>query len=123
MTFALGSLVCGFADHFWVLIMGRLIQGVGFSISLNLAILVAQFAFPKARQGFATGCCGTMTGVALSSGPIVGTLILHLLESVRKWVFFLLCIQTDADFWDVQGHNTDLSRDMQHTSHGKGIPE
>ena len=45
------------------------------------------------------------------------------LESVRKWVFFLLCIQTDADFWDVQGHNTDLSRDMQHTSHGKGIPE
>ena len=45
------------------------------------------------------------------------------LEPVRKGVFFLLCIQTDADFWDVQGHNTDLSRDMQHTSHGKGIPE
>ncbi len=44
-------------------------------------------------------------------------------EPVRKGVFFLLCIQTDADFWDVQCHNTDLSRDMQHTSHGKGIPE
>ncbi len=40
-----------------------------------------------------------------------------------KRVFFLLCIQTDADFWDVQCHNTDLSRDMRHTSHGKGIPE
>ncbi len=47
----------------------------------------------------------------------------RMLEPVRKCVFFLLCIQTDADFWDVQGHNTDLSRDMQHTSHGKGIPE
>ena len=30
------------------------------------------------------------------------------LEPVRKRVFFLLYIQTDADFWDVQCHNTCL---------------
>ena len=51
------------------------------------------------------------------------TFYFSFLEPVLKRVFFLLCIQTDADFWDVQCHNTYLSRDMQHTSHGKGITE
>ncbi len=44
-------------------------------------------------------------------------------ESVRKRVFVLLCIQTPADFWHVQCPYAYLPRDMQHTSHGKGIPE
>ncbi len=84
-SFAIGSLICGVSDYFSILIIGRIIQGIGFAISLNLAILLAQFAFPQKQQGLAVGCSAIMTGMGLALGPAIGALIIHLWG--WRWIF------------------------------------
>lgn len=87
VIFIAGSLVAGFSSDFAVLIIGRLLQGVGLAFTLPHSIVLASLAFPENRRGFAVGCLVTFSGVSQALGPVIGAVILTYLS--WRWIFFI----------------------------------
>jgi EmrB/QacA subfamily drug resistance transporter len=78
LLFLVGSAVCGFSTTFGVLILGRVIQGLGAAaISTgSLALLVSTFTQP-AERAKAIGIWTAVSGVSLAAGPLVGGLLIE----------------------------------------------
>jgi DHA2 family multidrug resistance protein len=85
--FGLGSLFCGLAPTFPLLVAARTLQGVGGGLALPLGSAQLFQAFPPDRRGAAFGIFGLALVVAPATGPLLaGTLIDH---GHLPWVFFL----------------------------------
>lgn len=85
-TFAIGSLIVVVAptSAFWVVLLGRAIQGFGAGGIFPVASAVIGDTFPPEKRGGALGLIGAVFGLAFIVGPIVGGLLL--LASWR-WIF------------------------------------
>ncbi|GLF93006.1 DHA2 family efflux MFS transporter permease subunit [Streptomyces yaizuensis] len=94
VLFIAGSALCGFADGFDVLIVGRVVQGVGAAAieTASLALLVSTFTDPLGRAK-AIGIWTAVSGVALALGPLVGGV---LIESFSWHAIFLLNLPVGA---------------------------
>ncbi|PZT71071.1 MFS transporter [Streptomyces sp. SW4] len=88
VLFVAGSALCGFADSFGVLILGRVLQGVGAAAieTGSLALLVSTFNDPTGRAK-AIGIWTAVSGVALALGPLFGGV---LIESFSWHAIFLI---------------------------------
>ena len=73
--FTLASLMCGLAPSALVLNAARAVQGVGAAIELSAALAVLGHEFRGAERAKAFGFWGTVVGVAVAVGPLVGGLI------------------------------------------------
>ena len=73
--FTLASLLCGLAPSAPVLNAARALQGVGAAIELSAALAVLGHEFRGAERAKAFGFWGTVLGVAVAVGPLVGGLI------------------------------------------------
>ena len=73
--FTLASLLCGLAPSALILNGARAVQGVGAAIELSAALAVLGHAFRGAERAKAFGFWGTVVGVAVAVGPLVGGLI------------------------------------------------
>src|SRR5205823_3695954 len=78
--FALWSLTCGFtgfASSLGVLILLRMLLGIGESIYLPGAIKVVSVLFPPKDRGLASGLvnCGTRAGLAFGAPLIAGIVV------------------------------------------------
>jgi DHA2 family methylenomycin A resistance protein-like MFS transporter len=75
-VFAMASAGCGLAPGAAVLIMARLVQGLGAALAVpaSLSLLQVSCAEPAARAR-AFGIWGGVAGVAAAAGPIVGGLL------------------------------------------------
>ena len=73
--FTLASLLCGLAPSAPFLNAARALQGVGAAIQLSAALAVLGHAFQGAERARAFGFWGTVVGVAVAVGPLVGGLI------------------------------------------------
>ena len=82
-VFVLASLLCGLASSALVLNAARALQGVGAAIELSAALAVLGHAFQGAERAKAFGFWGTVVGVAVAVGPLVGGLI----TSTLGWRF------------------------------------
>jgi EmrB/QacA subfamily drug resistance transporter len=82
-VFVLASLMCGLAPSALVLNAARALQGVGAAIELSAALAVLGHAFQGAERAKAFGFWGTVVGVAVAVGPLVGGLI----TSTLGWRF------------------------------------
>ncbi|MBP8294011.1 MAG: MFS transporter, partial [Caldilineaceae bacterium] len=82
--FALGSLLVMLAPAFWVVILGRLVQGLGAGGIFPVAAAVIGDTFPAEKRGSALGLIGAVFGLAFIVGPILGGLLL--LQS-WQWIF------------------------------------
>ncbi len=84
--FALGSLLIVVApvSAFWVILLGRAIQGLGAGGVFPVASAVIGDTFPPEKRGSALGLIGAVFGLAFIIGPIVGGLLLLL---SWRWVF------------------------------------
>jgi EmrB/QacA subfamily drug resistance transporter len=71
LCFLAGTVVCGLAPSFLVLLGGRVLQAVGAGILLPFSIVVLMVVFPKERRGFALGVAGVVMGCAPAFGPTV----------------------------------------------------
>jgi EmrB/QacA subfamily drug resistance transporter len=81
------SLLCGLAPTSWNLNLARAVQGVGAALQLSaaLAILGHEFRGPLRARAFAFW--GTVIGVAVAVGPVVGGLITSGLG--WRWAFLV----------------------------------
>jgi EmrB/QacA subfamily drug resistance transporter len=87
VAFALGSMLSGLADDESVLVVGRVIQGLGGSALLALSLALTTHAFPAERVPRALGIWAAVSAIALALGPLVGGVLIE--AASWRWIFFI----------------------------------
>jgi EmrB/QacA subfamily drug resistance transporter len=84
--FGIASLACSIAPSIQALILFRIVQALGGSLLTpsGMGIIVNTFIEPKERAK-AIGLWGTMTGLSMSAGPLLGGLLTQTLG--WRWIF------------------------------------
>ena len=90
---ALGSLLGGLAPNAYVLIGGRVLQGLGGALLIATGSILIGETFGSGRWRAALAVWGTVTGLAVAASPLVGGAITHYLG--WRWVF-LIDVPTSA---------------------------
>jgi DHA2 family methylenomycin A resistance protein-like MFS transporter len=86
--FVLASVGCGLAPSTVVLVIARLVQGVGAALAVPASLALLRAAYPEpAARARAIGMWGGIAGVAAAAGPILG----GVLVTAASWrlVFFV----------------------------------
>ncbi|WP_246202563.1 MDR family MFS transporter [Virgibacillus doumboii] len=68
-TFAAGTLICGLAPNFLILMVGRVVQASGAGIMLPLMMTIFLLIFPIEKRGTAMGTVGLVISFAPAIGP------------------------------------------------------
>ncbi|MBU0967634.1 MAG: MFS transporter [Proteobacteria bacterium] len=77
LVFSAGSLCCGLAANILWLIAARLFQGFGAAMIMACTPALIVDTFPPAERGRALGLIGSVVASGLTTGPVVGGLLLH----------------------------------------------
>jgi EmrB/QacA subfamily drug resistance transporter len=88
VVFAAGSAVAGLATGAWLLLAGRILQGVGAAafVPTSLALLTVTFTDPRARSR-ALAVYGAMAGLGFVAGMVGGGVIAELWG--WRWIFLV----------------------------------
>lgn len=76
LGFGLGSLICGLAASFPVLLLGRVIQGSFGAVIATQGFAVAAAVVPPTERGRAVGLIGSLAPLGGVAGPGIGGLLL-----------------------------------------------
>ena len=87
LLFVGASAACALAHNIGWLIAARAIQGCGAALVAPLALTLLSAAFPPQQRARALGIFGSITGLALIAGPVVGGIIAQGLA--WQWIFWL----------------------------------
>ncbi|WP_209686245.1 DHA2 family efflux MFS transporter permease subunit [Lactobacillus colini] len=87
IAFIIGAIISAVATNFPILLMGRMIQGIGTGIVLPLMFTVAMNVFAPNKLGGAMGACAMVIMLAPAIGPTLTGLILAKLS--WNWIFWL----------------------------------
>lgn len=85
--FALASLLCGLAPTAEVLIVARVLQGVGAALLTPGSLAMIQSSFRATDRGRAIGAWSGLGGVAAAVGPLVGGLLID--HASWRWIFLI----------------------------------
>ena len=85
--FTLASFLCGFAQSLGVLVLARVLQGVGGGALVPLSQAILLEAFPKEKRGQATAAWGMAVVVAPVLGPLLGGWITE--HYSWPWLFYI----------------------------------
>ncbi len=80
LLFAAGSLVCGGAQSLEMLVFGRVIQGAGAGAILPVATAGASHLYGGHARSRALGLIGAATFLGMAIGPLLGAVILEVLD-------------------------------------------
>src|SRR2546430_12509026 len=80
--------LCGFAPNAFLLIVFRLVQGLGAAMIASATRVLAMEAVPEGAEGRANGFMTMSFHGGLLLGPPLGGLVIDLLN--WRWIFFLL---------------------------------
>jgi EmrB/QacA subfamily drug resistance transporter len=86
-VFTLASLWCGLTGTVEMLILARVVQGLGASMMTPQTMAVITRIFPAERRGRAMALWGATAGVATLVGPILGGILVDSLG--WEWIFFI----------------------------------
>lgn len=76
--FFVGTLIAFVAPSFQVLLLGRIVQGIGSGIMIPLMQTILILIYPKEKRGYALGLAGMVINVAPAIGPpLSGVLITY----------------------------------------------
>lgn len=84
--FALGSVLSGAAQDQDMLILGRVLQGVGAAPMLSLSLALVCNVFPSEEQPRALGIWAAVSAVALAIGPLAGGVLIEIDWRVIFWM-------------------------------------
>ena len=87
VIFALGSVICFLAPTLNVLIIGRIIQGIGGGPFMPLSQAILLQTFPKKLQATAMGVFGLGMMVSAIAGPAMGGILVEHLS--WEWIFIV----------------------------------
>src|SRR5579885_1163477 len=79
-VFTAASALCGLAPFFWVLVVGRVLQGVAGGLLLPMAVSTLFRAFPPNERGLALGLFAIPIVAGPAFGPTVGGYIVTHLD-------------------------------------------
>lgn len=82
---ASGTLLCGIAPSYTLLLWGRIIQGVGVGGMASLGYALIPAHVPRERSGSAYGVMGLMAGMGMLVGAPTGGILAEFLS--WRWVF------------------------------------
>ena len=88
-TFAAGAVVGALAGSFEVLILSRVVQGVGAGLVSPASLAGAVSGYPPERRGAALGLWGASSGIANLLGPVIGGLLTVTIDWRACWWFFV----------------------------------
>jgi EmrB/QacA subfamily drug resistance transporter len=86
-VFTAASLWCGLSDSIEMLVVARVIQGIGAAFLTPQVLSMITRLFPPERRGVATSVRGAAVGVATLAGPLVGGVLIDQLD--WQWIFFV----------------------------------
>jgi MFS family permease len=100
-AFGTGSVVAATAASPTMLIIGRVIQGLGGAFLVPGSLALIDSAFDRANRPAAIGSWTAWTGTAFAVGPLLGGLVVDYLS--WRWIFvvlaFLMVIAFALTFW------------------------
>lgn len=88
ILFAVGTLVCGLAPGFSVLLFGRVLQASGAGLMLPVLMNTILVLYPPEKRGAAMGSMGLVIMFAPAIGPTLSGLVLQVAD--WRWLFFLV---------------------------------
>ena len=88
LLFIIGLLTDALAPAFPVILLGRVIQGIGTGIALPLMFNIIMEQVPKSRVGMMMGVGNLITGIAPALGPTFGGIVVNTLG--WRWIFYFL---------------------------------
>lgn len=86
-VFTLASAGCGLADSIGLLILARVVQGLGAALMAPQTMSIITRIFPPERRGTAMGLWGATAGVATLVGPILGGVLVD--TAGWPWIFYV----------------------------------
>jgi EmrB/QacA subfamily drug resistance transporter len=87
--FVAGSLIAGFTPNVGILIVSRVVQGVGAGGMSALALIVMAAMIPPRELGRYSGMFGAVFGVATIAGPLIGGVLVDTSWLGWRWCFFI----------------------------------
>ena len=79
LVFGAGSAVSAFAPTIEIVILGRVISGLGAALVFPTCLSIISTLFPPEERHRAVGIFATVSALGLSAGPLVGGLVIDLL--------------------------------------------
>lgn len=88
--FTIGVLLCAIAPSFWVMLLGRIIQGVGYGIIISMTQMVILIIIPEGKRGFAMG----IYGLAVTFAPVIAPMLAGLIIDHWGWrpIFYIILV-------------------------------
>lgn len=75
LIFTIGSLLCVFAQYFWMLLIGRFLQGIGIASPAVLAFAIIADEYPIEKQITLLGMMNGIATISMAFAPTVGSYI------------------------------------------------
>ncbi|WP_127499273.1 MFS transporter [Actinoplanes solisilvae] len=89
LLFVAGSLIAGFTPDVGVLIVSRVVQGIGAGGMTALATIVMAAIIPPREMGRYSGLFGAVFGLATIAGPLIGGVMVDTSWLGWRWCFFI----------------------------------
>lgn len=89
-AFIIGSLISGFGNNFSIVLVGRMIQGIGTGIILPLMFTIAMLIFPPNKLGTVNG----VLALVIMFAPAIGPTLTGLILAAGSWrdIFFTFAL-------------------------------
>lgn len=116
--FAAASALCGFAPTAGVLVVARVVQGIGAALLAPGSLAILQTSFQPSDRARAIGAWSGLSGVASAAGPLVGGYLLAV--GSWRWVFFIN-LPVAAAVLAMTARHVPESRDPDATGHVDGV--
>lgn len=88
-TFAAGAVLGALAGNFTILVLSRVVQGIGAGLVSPASLAGAVSGYPPERRGAALGLWGASSGIANLIGPLVGGLLTVAIDWRACWWFLV----------------------------------
>ena len=89
-AFIIGSLISSFGNNFSIVLVGRMIQGIGTGIILTLMFTIAMLIFPPNKLGTVNG----VLALVIMFAPAIGPTLTGLILAAGSWrdIFFTFAL-------------------------------